>query len=357
MSKIEDSGVDRISKLPDEIVCHILSFLPSNESTATCLLSSRWRFLWRMVPSLHFDCNTSETYDHVDNFLSLRATPIITRFHLNCKNPCFCIPYIQKWVSKAIHGKVEQLNMFLCETYHQGFMFIPTLFTCTTLVTLNLNFSDSVYLHVPPSVHLPSLKTLQLDSCLSLYDFKKFFYGSPSLELAHFKQSPRCGFLPELVLKIVRSPRGIIQLSHANEICAIVIECDDGYDFIRDYLEGDFEKYVKVKASIVVHDTNSKFKSKFRFKYVHEYVFVTLKRLRNVELLSFSDFSSWTKYADYDEEFTLDDLPIFQNLVKLQLDIKDYDSIYWTLPTRCPKLRAAARDNRSDVNKDMKISC
>ncbi|KAJ1401914.1 Leucine-rich repeat domain superfamily [Sesbania bispinosa] len=47
--------IDRISKLPDEVLCHILSFLPSKEAIATSTLSTRWRSLWTMVPVLDFE--------------------------------------------------------------------------------------------------------------------------------------------------------------------------------------------------------------------------------------------------------------------------------------------------------------
>ncbi|KAL2322981.1 hypothetical protein Fmac_027360 [Flemingia macrophylla] len=237
---------------------------------------------------------------------------------------------------EAIHGKVKQLNIFLCDTYRFGSVLIPKLFTCTTLVTLNLNFSDSVSLILPPSVHLPSLKTLHLKAHVSFSYFKKIFYGSPALELAHLKQRLiSCSFLPEL--KIVRSSQGI-QLSSTNEVFDIVIESDRDHDFVRDYLEDHLQKLVKVKASIAVQD------AELTSFDAYEVVFDTLKGLRNVESLSLSDFSSWQEYYQYFDSFemkyTFDDvIPIFENLVKLELDIKDDDSIFWRLPAKCPKLK------------------
>ncbi|KAM0852862.1 hypothetical protein ACQ4PT_051484 [Festuca glaucescens] len=45
-------GEDRISALPDDVLRHLLSFLPSRNSVRTCVLAKRWRTLWKSVPAL-----------------------------------------------------------------------------------------------------------------------------------------------------------------------------------------------------------------------------------------------------------------------------------------------------------------
>uniref|UniRef100_A0ACD5Z4Y1 Uncharacterized protein n=1 Tax=Avena sativa TaxID=4498 RepID=A0ACD5Z4Y1_AVESA len=43
---------DRISALPDDVLRHVLSFLPSRNSVRTCVLAKRWCTLWKSVPDL-----------------------------------------------------------------------------------------------------------------------------------------------------------------------------------------------------------------------------------------------------------------------------------------------------------------
>lgn len=44
------SGADRISGLYDELLHHVLSFLPAHEAVRTCVLARRWRHPWKSPP-------------------------------------------------------------------------------------------------------------------------------------------------------------------------------------------------------------------------------------------------------------------------------------------------------------------
>ncbi|CAN6180452.1 unnamed protein product [Urochloa humidicola] len=48
-------AVDRLSALPDGLIHTVLSFLPAPEVVRTCVLSRRWRTIWRSAPCIRLD--------------------------------------------------------------------------------------------------------------------------------------------------------------------------------------------------------------------------------------------------------------------------------------------------------------
>jgi len=64
-SSIPKEECDRVSSLPDSIICHILSFLPTKDTVATIILSKRWKPLWLSVVTLDFIDYTPTFLDRV----------------------------------------------------------------------------------------------------------------------------------------------------------------------------------------------------------------------------------------------------------------------------------------------------
>ncbi|CAN0891705.1 F-box/LRR-repeat protein 13 [Linum grandiflorum] len=72
------SSIDRLSDLPDCMLHHILSFLDTQSSVQTSVLSKRWTSLWKYVHVLTFNMtlfrtNSAGLERFVENFLSFRS--------------------------------------------------------------------------------------------------------------------------------------------------------------------------------------------------------------------------------------------------------------------------------------------
>lgn len=144
-------SLDRISNLPDSILCHILSFLPTKNAVGTSILSTRWQDLWTSVTSLDFDDSVlfhdryefDSCYDTVNfsfmNFVNrvllLRDVSCLEKFRLRLK--VFCIfDAVITWISAVIKKNVPKLDLS-CHLHHC--CGLPrVLFISKTLVNLKL---------------------------------------------------------------------------------------------------------------------------------------------------------------------------------------------------------------------------
>ncbi|KAL4285854.1 FBD-associated F-box protein At4g10400-like [Arachis hypogaea] len=212
--------MDRISDLPDCILLHILSFLPTKTAFFTTVLSRRWTRLCHDLQ--HFEFNqiqfhngnqTSSDFSSsrerlfaiVSRILFRHKAPPIRTFRLTCDLHQFDEYPVEWFIRKVLGPNLEELNLqlaFVCRSNRK--VVIPNgVFSCTSLVTLRLN--GDIKIPSPPSsschYHLPSLKTLQL------YNVETYNVGELEEILSH------CTALETLILDlIVRSRMGQGQL-------------------------------------------------------------------------------------------------------------------------------------------------
>lgn len=190
---------DIISSLPNSLLGHILSFLPTRDSLATSVLSNRWRPLQILVPVLHLDqrelCRTPDqpfSYAKiVSRILILRNTvPNPTPIHKLriywLKN---CLPlHVDTWICTTFWHGVQELNLTIY-TSNRLLQLPHSLFFCTSLVILK--FKGEFLLNPPPEIQgLSSLRILKLE-CVR-------FANRNSL----FKLLAACPVLQDFFLKV-----------------------------------------------------------------------------------------------------------------------------------------------------------
>ncbi|KAK6269811.1 hypothetical protein POUND7_006916 [Theobroma cacao] len=170
----DDSSEDFISQLPDELLHHILSFLPTKDIVSTSALSSRWKSLWTFFTIVNFDFNAwkekqkerSSFLDRVRRELLIPDTTRIRKFHLHpdCAVHFSQILASMSIVSQVVNHKVEELDLSIPYYLESNLFTLPhCLFTSETLISLKLHMTQVALNNFPTSIFLPRLKTLYLD--------------------------------------------------------------------------------------------------------------------------------------------------------------------------------------------------
>ncbi|XP_062082925.1 F-box/LRR-repeat protein At3g26922-like [Humulus lupulus] len=191
---------DRISKLPDAVIIHILSFLPTQDVVRTCLLSKRWKLFWYSVPTIFFSKTNSDGvekfYNCVDNYfehrkkgMNLIEDSVVTSFklYMNGGYQRSKAGLLDKSLAFAVESKVREINLSICE--EKGCLF----FYCLPKILDNARYLTILELNGVEldgssfSFNFPSLKTLSLEEINQSDTAKddvvfKFLLGCPSLE-------------------------------------------------------------------------------------------------------------------------------------------------------------------------------
>ncbi|MCH83667.1 F-box/LRR-repeat protein [Trifolium medium] len=300
-----------INDLPDEVLLHILSFLPIRVAFRTMVLSKKWLTLCYLLPNLHF---SSEQFDLLSNIARQRIlfrqmldivmfSPhshhhllVLKSFHLKCffkiwedeEDECFIF---EKWIEAAKQRGVEDIHLCLFAGLFPVHLPPTTIFSCKTVVVMTLE-----RIHITNMFHcvvdLPLLKTLKL------WNNVHFEVGKDFMKLLS-----RCPKLEDLKIRSVIANDGVR---------------------VGDYLK-PLSTLINARISL--------------FEVPYTAVF-------NVKYLTVSEFG--LSFPNEEINSFYKGFPVFQNLIKLQLYwrsyilrphiLHDWDEVLKMLPY-CPKLQ------------------
>jgi hypothetical protein len=179
-----DGNSKCLSNLPEEILLHILSFLPTKDVVRTCVLSKRWDYLWASIPNLVFEqslpAKRTLLMNFVDRALCLRYSSDIKRFTLRCDVLCDS-SRVNTWISAVVRHNVQELSIELDK--FEGVFSLPyCLFTCKTLTSLQLEMP--YILKLPTTICFSNLKILTIRNVTFSDEYltQQLFSGLPVLE-------------------------------------------------------------------------------------------------------------------------------------------------------------------------------
>ncbi|EOA18710.1 hypothetical protein CARUB_v10007288mg [Capsella rubella] len=178
-----------ISQCPDDLLLRIMSCIPTKDVIVTSLLSKRWRYLWRSVPKLEYDCRSQNKRftQFVYRSLLKHNAPVLQRLdlkNLSLHPECRAVD-IGLWIDIAVSRQLRELEISIHYSEEGSFCLPSSLYTCETLESLSLTIKSCVLVDVPIAVCLPSLKKLYLirsSGCIDNAHVLRIISGCPKLE-------------------------------------------------------------------------------------------------------------------------------------------------------------------------------
>lgn len=232
------SEIDRLSSLPDCLIFHVLLNLPTKDVVKTSLLSTRWKTLWKYIPGLDLDTddfkeqNTFVTF--VDNFLESNRGSSLHRFKLAYDSFDVVEPnagLVKRWVDAAAGLKVKHLNVSDNSLQSWDLVMSPTVYTCSSLVTLRLL---GITLPDLELVSLPCLKAM----VLILVDFTDKW----ALE----KLISKCPVLQNFCIERSQGDNIPILRVHSKSLLTFMHDLDNHQDY-------DGERIVEIDAPMLTY--------------------------------------------------------------------------------------------------------
>ncbi|KAI3896399.1 hypothetical protein MKW92_046974 [Papaver armeniacum] len=333
---------DFISELPDSLIQHILSFLPTKWVVLTTVLSKRWINLWIHVPTLdfsHFDDEDSDDeqetnrfMDFVDRVLLLRNMSPIHKFSLIYKSDSRYLDHyrVKEWIAIAVKCNVQVLILSMSYPEDTLVTLPVCLFTSESLTKLEIDFEDNYsycMLDIPHAISFPRLKILRI-SGIDFQDeilVRQLFSSCPLLEDLYLND---CDFCHINLISISAPKLKSFSLTGGMPMVSVGLKIDAPnlvsiktlFNFDSNRLHGDWlpVDFVVDNFPSLVH-VDLCFRGFFRSNDDFHTLSKFIMRLSNVQRLHLS-----SDYSRQEIKRLIDilstSLPTFENLIHLETE-------------------------------------
>ncbi|CAN1186285.1 F-box/FBD/LRR-repeat protein At1g13570 [Linum perenne] len=164
----ESASNTSIGKLPADVICLILTFLPIKQAVRTSILSTQWRHRWRRIPQLVFDEDFATISANSKVMLEIYQALLghegpVNKFELAIPGMSLC-PQVHQLIHYLSTKNVKELSLVIPEAEETSYNpDMVTLFaSLPALEELNVGFElllGHVPYQLPQSLH--NLKVLE----------------------------------------------------------------------------------------------------------------------------------------------------------------------------------------------------
>jgi len=166
-----DGNEDRLSDLPNGVLLHILSLLDTKHAVQSCVLSTRWRHLWKSIPTLtlyassfstpkRFAIFVSKVLTLRDSSVALQALDIDRRGNID--------PQLLKKVVNYVCSNNTHIQGLRITACSNNSLILSCVSSCRALTSLKLdiyprrNIDGNFGTLFPKYLNLPALTSLDL---------------------------------------------------------------------------------------------------------------------------------------------------------------------------------------------------
>lgn len=373
----DEDKIDRLSPLPDTLLCHILSFLPTKTFVSTMtLVSRRYRHLWKHLQSFNFyyDYNpilgaNSENFKRfaifVNAVLTQRHSIDVRKMRLSCgyfksqpEDPHaylydswvrsvarFTEMSVDAWIRIAAGPLLEEMNLALFTSEDHGFRLPLTVLSCPKLLSISLCGDIVVELAQSSAISLPSLKTMKLDiGNVDVNSVDILLSGCPILETLELSFSP-------ISLAKLRVPSTLksLKLTVENDIGACV-EIDapnlkylslTRITFANDTAVGDLHNVKEAYLDVFYAPENESV----------DPLLILLQALTGIKRLVLRCYTA-KRLVDGQPIINFSNIhfPEFHHLLHLELILPTFDTFLYGVLQKCPMLQALIIQNDKDTS-------